>query len=45
MVNIEDEKGPDSKIVGVPASEPRMSEIQTLASIPNHTRLEVPRHN
>eukprot|EP00742_Colponemidia_sp_Colp-10_P004059 GILJ01004330.1.p1 GENE.GILJ01004330.1~~GILJ01004330.1.p1 ORF type:complete len:647 (+),score=118.97 GILJ01004330.1:2203-4143(+) len=41
VLELEDEKGPDSKIIAVPLDEPRAHEIVSLHTIPRHMKEEV----
>lgn len=41
MLDMEDEKGPDEKILAVPMGDPRYAEIMTLDDLPQHWRLEI----
>jgi inorganic pyrophosphatase len=43
MMNVVDERGPDTKIIAVPVKEPRLAEIQDLEDIPAHVKEEI--HN
>ncbi len=36
-----DELGPDAKVLAVPANDPRYSDIQDLSDVPEHTRDEI----
>jgi inorganic pyrophosphatase len=41
VLNMEDEKGQDDKIIAVPTDDPRMEEILSMNSIPKHLRREI----
>lgn len=41
VLNMEDEKGEDDKIIAVPIDDPRMEEIQSMKSLPKHLRREI----
>lgn len=41
LLNMEDERGPDCKIIGVPVKEPRCEEIVDLGTIPEHQKKEI----
>lgn len=41
VLNIEDEKGEDNKIIAVPTEDPRMEKIVSMNSIPKHLRHEI----
>jgi inorganic pyrophosphatase len=36
-----DEKGPDAKVLAVPAGDPRWSHIEDLEDMPSHLRAEI----
>lgn len=40
-LDVEDERGPDSKMVAVPVGEPRMAEIKDIEDIPRHLKDEI----
>ncbi len=41
VLNMEDEKGKDDKIVAVPTDDPRMEEIVSINSMPKHLQREI----
>ncbi|AEB10817.1 inorganic diphosphatase [Marinithermus hydrothermalis] len=41
LIEMEDEKGPDSKVLAVVAEDPRFNEIQDLEQVPQATRTEI----
>jgi inorganic pyrophosphatase len=41
VLDMEDEKGPDEKILAVPTGDPRYAEIRTLDDLPHHWRIEI----
>jgi inorganic pyrophosphatase len=41
MFQMTDEKGPDDKVLCVPASDPRMAHLQDITDVPEFDRLEI----
>ncbi|HXX91839.1 MAG TPA: inorganic diphosphatase [Acidimicrobiales bacterium] len=41
MFRMTDEKGPDDKVITVPARDPRLAHLQELADLPEFERLEI----
>ena len=41
MFRMTDEKGPDDKIIAVPAADPRLAYLQELSDLPSFDRLEI----
>jgi len=41
LLDMEDQNGPNSKVIGVPHTEPRLGEYLDLDNIPDHVKLEV----
>jgi inorganic pyrophosphatase len=41
VLDMEDEKGPDEKILAVPTGDPRYAEVRTLDDLPHHWRIEI----
>jgi inorganic pyrophosphatase len=41
VLDMEDEKGPDEKLLCVPEGDPRWQHLQVLADVPEHLRLEI----
>ena len=41
VLDMEDEKGPDEKILAVPTGDPRYADVHTLDDLPGHWRIEI----
>jgi inorganic pyrophosphatase len=41
VMDMEDEKGPDEKILAVPTGDPRYADVRTLDDLPHHWKLEI----
>jgi inorganic pyrophosphatase len=41
VLDMEDEKGPDEKVLAVPTGDPRFADIRSLDDLPQHWRLEI----
>jgi inorganic pyrophosphatase len=41
LLDMADDKGPDPKVLGVPVVDPRFEQIDDLAGLPPHSRLEI----
>ncbi|TMD59986.1 MAG: inorganic diphosphatase [Chloroflexi bacterium] len=41
LLDMEDEKGPDEKVLAVPLGDPRFDEVRTLDDLPRHWRKEI----